>query len=329
VGLKLKKFKRTRVNNIDEVFRIVKLYNGLTDIYISVYDMFYGIDKIVFDFDSPNLQDAYVDACMLVDALKSDNVRYAIVFSGKKGFHVYVLFNYWKPPNKDTAIVVNRSIYYYYLETANYTTMDYRLVGDVSRLIRIPNTKHSESKRYAIPLDPDVCNKYDISDIICMSREPKPLILSSGDLRDPREYVNIHSAMSETMLYSSKPLDIRGHSIPLSRKQVLDLLRDLVRPCIIKVLEVDPEPPHDIRTYFVTELVWLGYSIDEIVDIIRALSWEDFNEKITRYHVTKIYEKVVRERRLYPPTCKTLRDKGYCLRDKCPTGEWYYWWGLI
>ena len=329
LGLKSKsKFRRIKINSFEELVSYIYKYNSIADLYSSIYDLFYGIDKIVFDLDSPNIQDAYVDTCLLVDKLKSDKIPYLIVFSGQKGFHVYALFKYWRPPNKDTAIVANRALYHYFLSEVNLKTVDVKLIGDVSRVIRIPNTKHTKTGRYAIPLPPSMCDELTVSDIISMSRDPKPIIIAHGVLRDPREYIDLSSMYAREYATAEK-LDLAGHSIPKTKREVIEMLKPIIRPCILYIVSRDPEPPHDIRTYFVEELVWLGYSVDEIVDIIRRLNWIDLNERITRYHVNKIYEKIVKEGRLFPPTCKTLRDKGYCLRDKCPTGEWYYWWGNI
>ena len=78
----------------------------------------------------------------------------------------------------------------------------------------------------------------------------------------------------------------------------------------------DPEPAHEVRTDFVAELYWLGYSEDEVVEIIRKLNWKDFDEKLTRYHVHKIFEKG-----LLPMSCSKLRNFVKCV--KC---GWFYYW---
>ncbi|RLJ04134.1 MAG: hypothetical protein DRP18_05115, partial [Candidatus Aenigmatarchaeota archaeon] len=62
--------------------------------YASVYDNNPDItlDKVVFDLDNEtNLNKTLEDTISLVNRLQEKNIPYAVIFSGRKGFHIYGL----------------------------------------------------------------------------------------------------------------------------------------------------------------------------------------------------------------------------------------------
>ena len=134
--------------------------------YTSIYDVNESllIDKVVFDLDSKDLDEAFVDVGILCSRLYDKNISYLVIFSGKKGFHVYGLVKPIKLP---------RDIAGYYLAnlqrslTNGLETVDTHLIGNVSAMIRVPNTLNGS--RYCTPL-PFEFPKMSIEEILDYSK---------------------------------------------------------------------------------------------------------------------------------------------------------------
>lgn len=310
--------KHILVNSYVELGNIVLKYNGVANIYVDIYDLNLVIDKVVFDIDAKNIYDSYIEAIELVKYLTKEDLAYVPVFSGQKGFHIYVLFKPWRAPNEETARLAILSFQNYIIDTLKLKHVDKQMIGSVRHKIRLPNTLRP-------PLNASYCTylprdfiEWDINDIIHWSKSMHCPEYYYTKLRDVREFMDCQR------IYEYEAVEIESfakHSIPLN---IVKMLSNLIRPCILLQV-LDSDPSHFARTAFVSELVWLDYDVDTIVEIIRRLNWSDFNERITRYHVRKIWEK-----KLFPPSCRKLREQGLCIGSKCQFYPGiFYWWGSI
>lgn len=328
LGVKFKKFLRVKVSSWLQVEKYLNKYNGLYDLYISVYDYNLHVDKIVLDLDSLNVEEAYSDLLVLVDYLRSERLPYYVLFSGFKGFHVYVLFKPWKAPNRETFKIVLRSFLSYLLSGVSLKTLDKQsLMNSLNPtgLIRIPNTQHSKTHKYCTYLPHDFYCKMSLEEIIEYSNEPHFVYKTSGKLYDIREFINLSCEDSYELLVSEVP-SFPKHSLPKEFKATVKMLKHIVRPCVL-YFSCTSEPDHFIRTTLACELAWLDYSPEEITKLIENLGWSDFNREITLYHTRKIWQKVhSKTEKLYPASCRTLRKLGYCLKDKFNCEDWNYWW---
>jgi hypothetical protein len=292
------------VNTWEELTRYVALYNGLEDVYVCLYDTSTTIDKIFFDVDSPSIEKAFDAVKKLVDRLEKLNIPHIPVFSGKKGFHIYIPIKPWKPPNIETAKAVLRDIQT--CLAGDIREADKHVFGDIRRKVRFPNSLNTYN--YASPL-PNDFTAWGLSKVIDWAKKPrevdydvKPVDLEMLTDVDVQHYN--HSSQPPTSTYTA----------PIS---VVSILR-LLRTCVAEVLLNDKEPPHMVRVEMVSELMWLGFNEDQVVGFIRMLQWNDFDEKITRYQVHQIFS-----RRYKPVTCANLKNFVRC--TKC---GWFYWWGV-
>lgn len=109
------------------------------------------IDRLVWDFDSKNLEEALQDTKNLVDYLLSNfneqNIR--VSFSGNKGFHVEVHLDRTLTRKEFEAIVFDAG--------QELPTFDQR-IKDEQRLFRFPLTKNTKTGLYKIPLSLDELN---------------------------------------------------------------------------------------------------------------------------------------------------------------------------
>lgn len=295
---------RQLVKTRDEMDRLVMLSNGVVDVYVSLYSCDLVVDKIFFDLDSNNLEDAYRDAVELFERLKSYKLTPVALFSGRKGFHIYVPLKPFKS-NIETIKVVVKD----FQETFSdgLKTVDRRVIGDVRRMVRYPNTLNVAGKRYCVPL-PSGWQEWDVEKIVDYSLEPRNIEFNV-DFVDVERIVDVDYHQPINL----PKIDLKPWNLPHGAKIALMLLR----PCVANVLLSDSEPPHVVRLDMVSELMWLGWSEEQVVTAIKQLAWKDFNESVTRYQVSHIFRK-----RYLPPSCSKL--KHYVACNNC---GWYYWWG--
>lgn len=282
-----------------------KVVNSMEELlqhkYTSLYSLDGIIDKAFIDFDSPNLQEAYIDIRMATVRVNELKLPYIPIFSGRKGFHLYVLFKPWKPSNTETAKAFLRTLQNYI--AGGLRTADRTVFADVRRIVRIPNTLNNT--RFCVPL-PSL--EMSLSEVLDWATEP----------RDVEYYI------PELPEISSIPIECHYHSefkpLDCTTPATFKLISRLIRTCVAEVLATDPEPPHLIRLNFVAELMWLGYKESEVLKIIEELRWLDYNQKSTEYYVHHIYS-----RKYNPLSCSRLREIGV----RCTNCGWRYWWTLM
>jgi len=291
----------------EELNRYVEVSNGVRDTYVCLYDTKCIIDKIFLDIDSYFLDKSFEAVKKIVKRLESMNIPYIPVFSGKKGFHIYIPTTDWVPPNIETAKVVLRDVQESI--AGDVKEVDKHVFGDVKRKVRYPNTLNGNNYATPLPLD---FTSMSLSDIVDYAKTPhditydvKPInLLKLTDVElNFREYEDV---------------DVQSkYDAPVS---VLSVLR-LLRPCVADVLLKDKEPPHLLRVDLVAELRFLGFTEEQVVNFIRLLGWQDFDEKITRYQVSQIFR-----RGYLPLTCRRLQD--FVEHRKCLGCNYFYWWGV-
>jgi hypothetical protein len=241
----------------------------------------------------------------LVSRLSDYDLPYIPVFSGRKGFHVYIPVKPWRPPSTETAKAVLRDVQESL--ASDIREADRHVFGDVRRKVRFPNTLNNSN--YATPLPPDFTS-WTLSQVIDWAKTPrsveydvKPIDIETLTDVDLTHYTN-HYSVQPASTYVA----------PISVQSVLRLLR----PCVAEALLRDREPSHMVRVDMVAELMWLGFTEEQVVEFIKMLGWGDFDEKVTRYQVHQIFSRGYR-----PLSCSRLRDFVRC--GRC---GWFYWWGV-
>ena len=298
-------FYRKQVTCQRDFQRYLTLMSGSsTGTYTSVYDTNEKvlIDKIVFDMDSKNLNEVFAEVDIICSRLHDRNMPYSVVFSGKKGFHIWSLLKPSKLP---------RDVAGYYLGnlhrslTNNLKSVDMHLIGNVSAMIRVPNTLHDG--RYCCPL-PFEFRKMTITEILDWSRVQHTLNFFPGELKTIEELSGDFKFQKRDNTEEFKD-EIKVGSIPS-----MEILEDLIRPCVFKEIK-KPNPCAIARLDFVSEMMFLSFQPRQILEIIRRVEWEDFDERQTEYQIRKIFEK-----RLKPYSNSKLKEAFGCNSNS------YYWW---
>jgi len=294
--------------------------NGIADCFVSVYDKKFNIDKLFFDLDIMDIELAGKFYRFVTEEM---NLSCIPVASGKKGFHFYVLFKPIRIREIDEAVALLRKVSYTIIEQSKLyknengqkvSYFDDRVIGDIKRLTRIPNTMRIDCQAYCTYLPPDFYN---------MSREELfSYIKQPHDLKYniTRRYT-INDIETSDAIYDfvvvNKPIQIYTERSNIDA-DVNKILKLAMRPCIYRLL-ITENPPHDIRVMATVDLLHGGFTVREIVDIYSKLNWCDFSRQTTEYHVKELSHKVYGGRmNSYP--CKEIRRLGFCLGDEC---TWY------
>ncbi len=301
---------------------LAEIYNGYRHVYVRLHPA-NTYNKILFDIDASNLKEALEDARKLVSLLEEEKRPYIVVFSGAHGFHVYLLIKPFRV-GQGTAQAVFKSMVDYYAIQAGLKHLDTRTSHSPSFWVRLPNTVNLKSGLYAVYLSPRELLEKDIRSIKLMARRPRCPEYGEVLKRmpvDAREYVFVNpTPLPERS--SSAELETLKAGVP---SNIVKMIEGLVRPCVLQAVLTD-NPTHFARTQFAIELCWLWFSVEEICNIIEKLKWDDYDRRITCYHVRKICEKV-HVRLLYPASCRRLQREGLCLSEKCPYyPSMHYWW---
>ncbi len=107
-------------------------------------------DEVVIDIDRTNLMDAKQDALKLISYLKSiDKYPFLIVFSGRKGFHLHIDFDYISsnplPSKRMKEFEERKKQFLEEVEKATGVEIDIQAGCNPLGLIRIPGTIHGKT----------------------------------------------------------------------------------------------------------------------------------------------------------------------------------------
>ena len=259
-------------------------------------DVIFGLERFYFDFDCEKDPDkAWKEARKFACDL---NMYYyakpLLVFSGCKGYHVYL----WLWSTVETTTHRSEFVKAVYdrmqrklLKGLKFETLDPAPIGDIKRLSRVPYSLHDKTGRVCQPVNLD----------------GEPITIQSLE-----EYWR-HGLGRRFLEKACREVKLRESWVKTRRPQRAFKPTGQVRPCIEAALKVplDRGEGHKMRIAIATEYLNKGFSVPQVVDLFG--SQLDFNESKTRYFIVDI------QRKSYAPfRCKTIRDLGFCLGTSCP-----------
>lgn len=262
------------VYNSNELYDLIRENDGINPCFISVcqYDPEPLLGIIPFDFDGSS---SFNDVIKIMDVCEKFNLgSFIVVYSGG-GYHFYlkVVEHHYE---KDILRKFQSNI----IHTLNLSSADYQIVGDIKRLMRIPNTIN---EKYGVRSR--IMYSYNTSNII-------DLYLWENDSQDS---YSIHKYI-ENNDYSN-----------LTYNDDDNLVSELhYYPCL-SYWTKSIEPPHLIRAWYVIMKIIQGLTDDEIVEDLKSKNWKDWNENYTRYQIN-----FIRKGKYRMPKCSTIKKYGYC-----------------
>lgn len=193
----------------NEQFKKTGTISGITDV---------SGDRLVWDFDSKNIDLARLDALKLIDNLEKYNMSddAAILFSGGKGFEVSVEISMHLTPKETKTICSNLA--------KDLTTFD-KVIYNASRQMRLPLTKHQVSGLYKIPLTHQELKTLQIDKIKELAKgndfmvplyrsievnEQLLELFKSEEIKKESESLAIQFADISEIDWSKKPKDLTG-----------------------------------------------------------------------------------------------------------------------
>lgn len=339
--------------------------NGVKNIYSSIsWEPIGGdlkLDKVSVDFDTPQKEDdwpvfggeeppadeivarmrndEYVadevlapvlkDARDMVERSVENEVPVLCVFSGF-GIHVHQFYKPKDNPDKQIDTTGKK-----YVRELNLTTADMGPIGDVKRVLRVPNAErvHVEigtdgvlrtrpCSLYTIPLLAEEIMELTASELVDMAMAPRVPELPDLSYRNRPEMKTYDDYLQSGDLKDVEQKDMRKVEEPVQDDEFLAyMLKDYLKmPCMYERI-MQPEPDHAVRRNCTVLLYNLGLEPREVIEIYARIGWSDWDRSITRTQIENIYKNGYADM-----SCRTLRIEGFCTRaddpTSCPTFGW-------
>jgi hypothetical protein len=263
------------------------------------------------------LGDVCEDARKIAEVSREDDIPIVGVFSGF-GIHIYQLYQEREDPDMAVESTAKK-----YIDEASLRTYDEKIVGEVKRIMRVPNAERvtEDGRRCNIVTIPlTVEDLVDITPDFLVEnsygkRKVIPDLPERPELEEHADYLDYHSD-PETHV---RQRDM-GDTVEVDG--ILEyLLKEYLRmPCMYERVQ-QANPDHKVRMNCAVLLFNCGLDPSEVHNLYRRIGWFDYNPEETKKQLKNIYEG-----RYSEMSCSSLRAKGFCTRmddpRECPTYGW-------
>jgi len=236
------------------------------DCYVATHGerdkLWYQLRAVFLDFDAPNnIALAISDAILVAQKVEEEfGVKPHVQFSGSKGAHVFVPID----PIDFEDLSKEKRFLAFVQKRYDTNNLDKQIIGDVSRLIRVPYTINT--KALETPWKGHV----------------KILQTWNGKYANLEKLLQIFEA-TELLVKTTKPE--KPNFAFFTKKHIRKEVQELIERAKQGV-----HLTHHQRLAIAFELIANGYSDDEIVEIFKTQT-HDFNENKTRGQLKQIREK--------------------------------------
>lgn len=288
-------FKRELIKTKNGFYRFINEYSGSFELFTSVYEQDKQIDKIFIDVDSYTTLQKSLETAKKVykKATQELNLPVIPIFSGLKGFHLYVLLKpkqYNNPSYLLTSVtlgLVSNGTKDEFGVSKVLECIDERFIGATNSLCRIPNTERPGMNTFCVPLPQNFLD-LTLKQIIQLSKTKRyPKYDFNGykfyfltDLTDLKDKVIEQREVEE---------EIKSENFFPKHGDVRKYLKPLLSPCLYNEI-LKQEPTHEIRVATTVKLLKI-MEPKQIVVIFSRLGWVDYEERRTSYQVRKILQK--------------------------------------
>jgi hypothetical protein len=304
------------VYSLPEMLSRVNKWNGKMDIFTSLYalsrvqegrqdfDSFAQVDHIFWDLDDHG--SAYENVKKLQQYLVEQNYLHCINFSGG-GFHVYVAaHNGYRLKNKRVAIdnamtSISRKLGLK-IGIRDSDDIDARTVGNVSQLVRLPNTYNIKRKRFCIPL-----TYHDLK----LPFETIKTMAEKQRFIGEEWFFGVNFLDLEPYDGAEKIRNITVMSVDTEDSLGIENINfDAFKPCIKALLNKGTKLNHCERYLIISYLREQGIPIRDTIEILRKyLPSSNFYHCIREEkQPIQIYSRAD----LIFPSCEKMKADGYC-----------------
>jgi len=246
----------------------------------------FTVEKLFFDFDG-SLIKAWKEASTFTQHLKRYyGVEALLVFSGCKGYHVYVwLANPQHFKDSKQAKTFYKTAQRLLLKGCKFETLDPQPTGDIKRVSRVPYSTHEKSGNPCVPL----------------TLNHAPLLVSS--LKGFREAGLGNHFIKVCLKQTSREAD--RNRLTLRDKNVKG-----VRSCVSAALDkqLEGQGGHLMRLAIAVEHLHSGMKPFEVAALFQ-------NQRDYDYEKSLGFVEDAKKRGYKPFKCRTIRELGFCLPD--------------
>lgn len=264
------------IHSQEDYLQYVWAMSGRVNLYTSLFseitketERYY---RMYFDIDNEDLPTAHYDMKNIRRWFISETGTCpTIYFSGKKGFAIYF---YFKPRKFEEYQYTCRAIVDGIRESIDVTSIDETVVGDTSRISRIPFTRHMESRSHCVPLN---YFPYTFEQILSRSKsyegEPEIIIDIADGIDDwLKEYEEKGKAKKEAILEQIGEGKEFGWNLPRIMQLAPKLIggrRCLIYRVIIPKMWNEGQSYHEILKFVKTFIRASGSTIPNIERLVQ------------------------------------------------------------
>lgn len=292
--------KRSVVQDLRGFLRFIDRNNGKSDCFVGLYGLSKIVDKVFFDFDNLN---SLEECKKIYTYCREIGLTVIPVFSGRRGFHLHIPILPYIPVDQKVMLRNAALSILYGALNGEASSVDNHVIGDVSRLCRVPNTLRPEvgSNNWCTYLSSDFTSM-TIGEVLEYSKSPHSF---DGEVFARRKTLKDFPIVDCD--FQKFKLEEPSSSLKISEPH---LLRQLLRPCLFESIRMK-EPRHEVRVAVTVDLLDCGYSVDEVCETYSKIGWADFNPDVTRYQVEYIAGRM-KAGRLSRYGARGLKVKGLC-----------------
>lgn len=294
---------RRHIKSQAEFEQFISTNNGRTDCYCDLYPYpFDGmIDKIYYDLDGVHkgMEESLPFAQRFYESLINKDLTVIPIASGVKGFNIYPILKPKRYKNakelltkvayslvvdefgevSPTTVITNGVEHPTLMNDEGVICIDPKVIGDVRRFSRIPNTlRPPKNKAWCTYLPPDDFLDMNIKDIYNHIKTPHTY---NYKLNKNLPTLNFFPISEEVKKMVVRPTVRNNIVIKLGDGN--EYLRRIIRPSLYKHI-LQAEPRHTVRVAVAVDLLEF-LSPDEVFEIFLKLNWSDWDPELTKYQI--------------------------------------------
>ena len=315
------------VHSRSKLVNLINTNNGVSDVFVS-HNRFLsflnrkpfqiGVNKLFFDFDS-KLQfpsDALEELRKVVDYLDEMNLPYLPVFSGSKGFHIYVPLKEKIYTSGSYLTDMTRACMLHLKREFKLKTIDPK-VSVPTKLCRVLYSNHPKTGLKCSPLNPEWVRDWSIEKIMDYAQNPDGW---HANLLDGKKYLTLEEFVDyaginveEEVAHGREQFALESENLKFLNPDDEFLAQLLHYPCIVNSILGVENAVHYARFAACVQLKRLGYTPAWVFKFFKQRCYRDVDlEAESRYQINYIFN-----RELNFPSCRRLREEGLCIGKSC------------
>lgn len=306
IGIGKKPMSQRHCETADVAWRLITKHWDSSSLFASypfrynsrTYRTEYYINTLWFDLDSIKIENAFLEFTKLrhyANLKRKDCGGIMTEF----GIHAHLFIEpVWISSGTILADIKKRLI-----RLLGLRTVDWQVLGDLTKLPRLPNSYLSPGK-YAIQIYPDEFWQ----DALNSMGQRRPIFKRRSEFtlaELARDLDAVEPASKPLLAKDAARIDVSGVSV----KVACEVFEKL---CVRRYMSLDNPPSYMRWLAGVLLRKKFNWNTDEIVDWFASLGIIDFNRDITRTYVG------YSEKYPFSSSCQAITEKGFCLEDECP-----------